>query len=113
MTDTDKKPDAPALKKVRPEDDAKKAMADYEAQAIAVREKTARLRALRLAREAEMAALEPQKRKPPVRKIASGTGTGGRSSSGSSSGKRGKAGKQSSATLSEWLDQQNRSGRRT
>lgn len=113
MTDTDKKPDAPALKSVRPEDDARKAVAEYEAQAIATREKTARLRALRLAREAEMAALEPQRKKPPARKTTSGSSTGGGRSSGSSSGKRGKAEKQSSGTLAQWLDQQNRSGRRT
>jgi hypothetical protein len=111
MTDTDKKPEASAHNKAHQEDHAKRAVTDYEAQAIAMREKTARLRALRLAREAEMAALEP-KRKPPVRKTTSGTGTSGRSSS-SSSGKRGKAEKQATGTLSEWLNQQNRSGRRT
>lgn len=110
MTDTDKKPETPALKKVRQEDEAKKALAEYEAQAIAIREKTARLRALRLAREAEMAALEP-KRKPAVRKAPSSPGTAGRSSS--PSGKRGKTEKRSSGTLAEWLNQQDRSGRRT
>ncbi len=36
--------------------DAKQAMADYEAQAVATRAKTARLRALRLARDADLAA---------------------------------------------------------
>ncbi|MEZ5787292.1 MAG: hypothetical protein R3D62_12690 [Xanthobacteraceae bacterium] len=111
MTDTDKKPEAPAVKKARQENEAKKAMAEYEAQAIATREKTARLRALRLAREAEMAALEPQKRKPPVRKTTSGTGASGRS--GSATGKRGKAEKRPTGNLADWLDQQNRSGRRT
>jgi|AmaraimetFIIA100_FD_contig_51_6557204_length_1068_multi_6_in_0_out_0_2 hypothetical protein len=34
----------------------KQAVADYEAEAVALREKTARLRALRLARDAELAA---------------------------------------------------------
>ena len=38
--------------------DAKQAMADYEAEAVAVRAKTARLRALRLARDADLAAAE-------------------------------------------------------
>ena len=110
MTDTDKKPEAPALKKVRQADEAKKALAEYEAQAIAIREKTARLRALRLAREAETAAIEP-KHKPAVRKTTSGAATGGRSSS--PAGKRGKAEKRSPGTLADWLNQQDRSGRRT
>lgn len=110
MTDTDKKPEAPALRKARQEQDAKKAMAEYEAEAIAIREKTARLRALRLAREAETAGLEP-KRKPPVRKTTSGAGMSGRS--GSTTGKRGKADKRPTGTLADWLNQQNRSGRRT
>lgn len=111
MTDTDKKPEVPALKKVRAEEEGKKALAEYEAQAIAIREKTARLRALRLAREAEMAALEPQRKKAPVRKASGGSSTGSRTSSGS--GKRSKAEKQPSGTLADWLAQQNRSGRRT
>jgi len=112
MTDADKKPEAQgAFKKARQEGDAKKAMAEYEAQAIAIREKTERLRALRLAREAEMAASAPPKRKPAVRKSASGAGTSGRSSS--TPGKRGKAEKRSPGTLADWLSQQDRSGRRT
>lgn len=111
MTDTDKKPEAPALRKARQENEAKKAMAEYEAQAIAIREKTARLRALRLAREAETAASAPQKRKPPVRKTTSGTSTASRS--GGAAAKRGKAEKRPSETLADWLNQQNRSGRRT
>ncbi len=39
-----------------PKGDAKQAVADYEAEAEAMRAKTARLRALRLARDAELAA---------------------------------------------------------
>src|SRR5437868_2534878 len=38
--------------KLQRAEDGKKAMADYEAEAVAVRAKTARLRALRLARDA-------------------------------------------------------------
>ncbi len=41
-------------KKERQAAEGRKAMAEYEAQALAVREKTARLRALRLAKEAEL-----------------------------------------------------------
>jgi hypothetical protein len=39
--------------------DARNAMAEYEAQAIAIRKKTARLKALRLAKEAQGAVFEP------------------------------------------------------
>ena len=43
--------------------DGRKAMAEYEAQARAIREKTARLKALRLAKEAE-AHIEPPQQQP-------------------------------------------------
>lgn len=111
MTESDKK-EAPAAKKARQEDEARKAMAEYEAQAVAIREKTARLRALRLAREAEMAASTPQKRAPAVRKSTTGSASTS-SRSGSTTGKRGKAEKRSTGTLADWLTQQDRSGRRT
>ena len=39
--------------------DAKQAMAEYEAEAVAIRAKTERLRALRLARDAQLAAQPP------------------------------------------------------
>jgi hypothetical protein len=39
--------------------DGRKAMAEYEAQAVATRKKTARLKALRLAKEAEAPAEPP------------------------------------------------------
>lgn len=64
--------------KLQRANDAKQAMADYEAEAVALRAKTARLRALRLARDAELAAAAPKKtkvaRKP---KGAKGTPTDG------------------------------------
>ena len=44
--------------KLQRANDAKLAMADYEADAVATRAKTARLRALRLARDADVAAAE-------------------------------------------------------
>lgn len=50
--------------------EGKRAVKDYEAEIRRVDEKTARLRALRLAKEA---ASEPEKAKAPVRKKASGT----------------------------------------
>jgi hypothetical protein len=40
--------------------DARKAMTEYEVQARAIREKTARLKALRLAKEAQAQAEDPQ-----------------------------------------------------
>ena len=39
--------------------DGRKAMAEYEAEARAIREKTARLKALRLAKEAQVQSEEP------------------------------------------------------
>jgi hypothetical protein len=47
--------------------EAKKAMAEYEAQAAAIRKKTAHLKALRLAKEAQGSASEP------VAKLRSGS----------------------------------------
>lgn len=46
------------FRKQRQAEDGKRALLDYENAAIASRAKTARLRALRLAREAELAAAE-------------------------------------------------------
>ena len=45
--------------KLQKANEAKQAVADYEAEAVAMRAKTARLRALRLARDAELAATRP------------------------------------------------------
>lgn len=47
------------FKKAQREQDGKKAMAEYEAAGIAMRAKTEKLRALRLARDAELAANKP------------------------------------------------------
>jgi len=47
--------------------EAKKAMAEYEAQATAIRKKTAQLKALRLAKEAQVSVSEP------VAKLRSGS----------------------------------------
>ena len=44
------------FKKSQREQDGKKAMAEYEAEGLAMRAKTAKLKALRLARDAEQAA---------------------------------------------------------
>ena len=54
------------FRKLRQAEDGKRAMLDYENSANAMRAKTARLRALRLARDAEEAAAAA----PPVKKKA-------------------------------------------
>jgi hypothetical protein len=78
--------------KARRAKDAVKAMADYEAEAVATRAKTARLRALRLAREAELAAAQP----PAATKTKSAR----------------KKKSAASGTLSDWLDGETKAGRR-
>jgi hypothetical protein len=74
--------------------DGKKAVADYEAQAIAVRAKTERLRALRLAREAAEGTAGPKKTVGVKKRSAKKTGG-------------------ASSTLADWLNDQEKSGRRT
>jgi hypothetical protein len=74
--------------------DGRKAMLDYEAEAAAVRAKTERLRALRLARDA---AAPP----PPAR-----------TASGKAVRKATKASKSKPQPLSEWLSDQRKDGRR-
>jgi hypothetical protein len=74
--------------------DGKNAMAEYEAQAQALRAKTERLRALRLAREAAEPA--PAPKRVAARKTKSAKQTKG-----------------TSASLSAWLKDQQNSGRST
>jgi hypothetical protein len=74
------------------QDEAKQAMAEYEAAAIATRAKTERLRALRLAREAASPQPAPKKRK--------------------AAAKKGKSGDAASGSLADWLDDQAKEGRR-
>jgi hypothetical protein len=84
--------------------DGKQAMADYEAEAAATRAKTERLRALRLAREA----IEPPAAPKRAASKSAGAGTGtGRTKTA----KKGK--KQAGASLSQWLADQEKGGRRT
>lgn len=72
MIESSKKSRADAqFAKLQRDADGKKAMSEYEAERIAVREKTARLRALRLAKEAadrEAAAAMPAKAAIPTKK---------------------------------------------
>lgn len=86
----DKKPND-GLRKLQQAEDAKKAMAEYQAQAAAVDANTARLRALRLAKEAAEAAAEPAKaKKKPAKKAG--------------------AKKAASGSLSDWLKDRQSSG---
>src|SRR6266550_1634016 len=86
-----KKDDAKAqFYKLQRAEDGKKALSEYEAEAVAVRAKTARLRALRLARDAAAqtaAAAQPAVAKKKPAKAA-------------------KPAKEKSADLAQWLDVQ-------
>ena len=77
--------------------DGKKAMSDYEAEAAAVRVKTERLRAARLARDAEAASQPPPAPKPT--KTTKPT--------------KAKKTKTTAKSLSDWLNTQEKAGRRT
>jgi len=88
-----------ALRKMSKADDAKKAMAEYHAQQAAVDANTERLRALRLAKEAVETAAAPAR---PAKKAA-----------GAKKAKGGKAEKTAPGKLSDWLKDQQNSGRRS
>jgi hypothetical protein len=80
------------FKKLQRAEDGKKAMSEYEAEGVALRERTAKLKAMRLARDASaatQAAAAPAKKKPA------------------------KAKKKSTASLSDWLKDQKTGGRNT
>jgi hypothetical protein len=78
------------FKKLQREEEAKKNLSDYEIDRAAVEMKTARLRAERLAREAELAKTSPAA--PTKKKVA-------------------KKAKAQSESLSNWLKEQQSSGR--
>jgi hypothetical protein len=80
------------FKKAQRDQDAQKAMSEYDAEGVAVRAKTERLKALRLARDA--AAPKPE---PAAKKKA----------------KTAKKAKTKSAKLSDWLDGEKKEGRRS
>ena len=86
MADKSKKQDASAqFAKLQRAEDAKRAASDYESAAAALRAKTERLKALRLARDAAAPPAAPPKRK------AKKKGAGG--------------------SLGDWLDGQAKDGR--
>jgi hypothetical protein len=96
VSDSEKgtEPTSPVPSASQRAEDGKKAMAEYEMAAFAIRAKTERLRALRLARDAEAAKTAPKA--APKKKSAS----------------KSAAAKRASGTLSDWLDAQERGGHR-
>lgn len=99
MTENSRKDAADAqFKKLQRAEDGKKAMSEYEAERERIRANTERLRALRLARDAaEQAAQEAA---PAPAKKASGKKTAAKV-------------KKPAGTLSDWLTNQQASGRRS
>jgi peptidoglycan hydrolase CwlO-like protein len=94
LADQTKKDEAQAqFTKAQKAEEGRKAMAEYEAEAVALRAKTARLKALRLAREAELAKNAPAKAAPKKRAARSAKAAPGK--------------------LADWLDDQEKSGRRS
>jgi hypothetical protein len=91
MADSRDDAQAQAAKALRA-NDGKKSVPGYEAEAAAMRAKTEKLKALRLAREAELAASAP----PPPVKRAKAAG--------------GKAKKQPAGTLADWIKAREDSG---
>jgi hypothetical protein len=98
MADQAKKADA-QIKKLERAEDGKKAMSEYEAEIAATYAKTERLRALRLAREAEQQAAAK----------AAPAKAGAKAKPGAKGGKK-SAGK---TTLADWMKEQQRAGRRS
>lgn len=95
MDDTSEKKEANAqFAKAQRLDDAKQAMAEYEAAAAAIRAKTERLRALRLARDAASPPAPAKKRKA------------------AATAKKSKSAAQASGNLADWLSEQAKEGRR-
>jgi hypothetical protein len=86
------------FKKAQQAEEGKKAMAEYEANAIATRKKTERLKALRLARDAAEAAAKPitPAKKKPAKNTAEKTK---------------KKTKPEGSTLTGWLKDQKEDGR--
>ncbi|MFO1098796.1 MAG: hypothetical protein U1E81_11205 [Xanthobacteraceae bacterium] len=100
MADSSKKDEAQRqFDKLQKAEDGKKAMSEYEAQAAAIRAKTERLRALRLARDAALETAPATAKSP---------GTKATRVKKQPARKKNETG----ASLSEWLDAQEQSGRR-
>ena len=99
MASTPKTPTEAQVLKARREADGRKAMAEYEANAEAVRAKTERLRALRLARDAALP--------PPAPKVAKAKSP----KTTSPGAKPTRAKKSDPGKLADWIKTQQDSGR--
>ncbi len=99
MASPPKNPTEAQALKARRDADGKKAMAEYEANAEAVRAKTEKLRALRLARDAALP--------PPAPKAAKTKSDKTKSTKTRSA----KAGKSDPGKLADWIKSQQDSGR--
>ena len=86
------------FKKAQRDQDAQKAMSEYDAEGVAVRAKTERLKALRLARDAAAPKPDPAAKKTKTAKTAKTAKT---------------KSKAKSAKLSDWLDGEKKEGRRS
>jgi hypothetical protein len=100
LADNSKKDEAQRqFNKLQKAEDGKKAMSEYEAEAVAIRAKTERLRALRLARDAALEAA------PATAKVPGAKPTATKRQSVKKKNK-------TSASLADWLNAQEASGRR-
>jgi len=100
LPDNSKKDEAQRqFNKLQKAEDGKKPMSEYEAEAAAIRAKTERLRALRLARDAALETAPATAKAPGVK------AAGAKKQSA-------KKMKKTSASLSDWLNAQEASGRR-
>ena len=96
LTDSSREHRSPAqLKKAQRNEDRNKALTDYEAEAAAIRAKTARLKALRIARDAAAT--------PPA--AAPGAAAGPKKRTAKSKAK-------ASGTLADWLTDRQKDGHR-
>lgn len=94
-------------------DGSKTALPLYEREAQALREKTERLRALRLARDGAETAATPT-RSPAKKTSSASRSSGSKTSSGASTvSSVGKKARKSTETLSDWLKTQEQQGRRS
>jgi hypothetical protein len=119
MAEKSKKDEAQAqFKKMQRAEDGKKAMTEYEAEAIATRAKTERLKALRLARDA--AEPPPAPKKVAAKKTITKTSPTGAKITTRTTAKtavkktpakaKGKVGAKT-GTLSDWMEAEKASGR--
>ena len=105
MADGDEKANETRVRREAQARDGAAAKAAYEAEAIAVRARTEKLRAMRLAREAQERAAEPAATAKPAGKRSTARGAAAPKSKAK--------GKVKTERLSDWLEGQGKEGRRS